>query len=277
MSRPTRVTPGADSRTARMRLTIVGSGDAFGSGGRFNTCFLVETREAAMLVDCGASSMVALKARGIDPNRIDAIVLSHLHGDHFGGLPFFLIDAQHGSHRLRPLLIAGPPGTRARIDTALETLFPGSAATRWRFALSIAEIEPGRPEDVLGHRVATTEVRHKSGAPSTAVRLSHQGVTFAYSGDTEWTDALASVAQGAQLFIVECSGYDGTLPGHLTWETLRPHLPELRAERVMVTHMDPTALAHLDEIRAAGVLTAEDGLAIELAAVEKELHRAAHL
>jgi ribonuclease BN (tRNA processing enzyme) len=49
-----------------MRLTIIGSGDAFGSGGRFNTCFLLETAKGTLLVDCGASSLVALKARGRD-------------------------------------------------------------------------------------------------------------------------------------------------------------------------------------------------------------------
>ena len=77
-----------------MRLTIVGSGDAFGSGGRFNTCFWLETAKGTLLVDCGASSLVALKARGLDHARIDGIILSHLHGDHFGGLPFLLLDAQ---------------------------------------------------------------------------------------------------------------------------------------------------------------------------------------
>ena len=101
-----------------MRLTIVGSGDAFGSGGRFNTCFLLETSKAKLLVDCGASSLVALKALGIDPNGIDGIVLSHLHGDHFGAIPFLLLDAQFLADRDRPLLIAGPPGTPARPASA---------------------------------------------------------------------------------------------------------------------------------------------------------------
>jgi ribonuclease BN (tRNA processing enzyme) len=103
-----------------MRLTIVGSGDAFGSGGRFNTCFMLEAQGRVVLMDFGASSLVALRAQGHDPNRIDAIVLSHLHGDHFGGVPFLLLDAQFLSRRTHPLVIAGPPGTRERIDAAME-------------------------------------------------------------------------------------------------------------------------------------------------------------
>jgi len=247
-----------------MRLTIVGSGDAFGSGGRFNTCFQVETPSAKLLIDCGASSLVALRTRGLEPNHLDGIILSHLHGDHFGGLPFLLIDAQHMSRRQRPLAIAGPPGTRARLEAALEVLFPGAPATKWRFSWEVIEIEPGRPQDVLGHRLVTAEVPHPSGAPSTAVRLSDGSATLAYSGDTEWTEALLPIADGAQLLIVECSGYAGRLPYHLTWEVLEPRLPDLRAQRIMVTHMNPTALAHLDEIRAAGVLVAADGDVIEL-------------
>src|ERR1700716_1379055 len=155
-----------------MRVTIVGSGDAFGSGGRFNTCFLLETAKGVLLVDFGASSLVALKAHVIDPDRIDGILLSHLHGDHFGALPFLLLDAQFLTRRERPLLIAGPPGTRARLDALLEVFFPRSTANKWRFSWKVEEIEIGRPTDVLGHFVTTTEVVHYCGAPSTAIVLS---------------------------------------------------------------------------------------------------------
>jgi len=247
-----------------MRLTIVGSGDAFGSGGRFNTCFWLETAKATLLVDCGASSLVALKAHGLDHARVDGIVLSHLHGDHFGGLPFLLLDAQFLTRRERPLLIAGPPGTRARLDVALETLFSSSTSNKWRFAWEVMEIEVGRPTDVLGHSVTSTEVVHYSGAPSTALRLSDGQNLFAYSGDTEWVDALVAVADGADLFIVECYGYSGRLSGHLTWKVLETRLPDLRARRIMITHMNPSMLAHIDEARAAGVLIAEDAAVIEI-------------
>jgi ribonuclease BN (tRNA processing enzyme) len=247
-----------------MKLTVVGSGDAFGSGGRFNTCFWLATAKATLLVDCGASSLVALKARGFDHGYVDGIVLSHLHGDHFGGLPFLFLDAQFLSRRERPLLIAGPPGTRERLDALLEVVFPRSTANKWRFSWSVMEIEPGRPVEILGHVVTTTEVVHPSGAPSTAVRISDGQKQFAYSGDTEWTEALVGVADGTDLFIVECYGYSGRMTGHVTWEILKPRLPDLRARRIMITHMNPTMLAHVDEARAAGVLVAEDGAVMEI-------------
>ena len=77
-------------------------------------------------------------------------------------------------------------------------------------------------------------------------------------------DALISVAAGADLFIIECFAYSDKLPGHITWDVLKPRLPDLHARRIMLTHMNPVMLAHLDEVRAAGALVAEDGAVIEL-------------
>jgi ribonuclease BN (tRNA processing enzyme) len=247
-----------------MRLTIIGSGDAFGSGGRFNTCFLLETAKSTLLVDFGSSSLIALKGQDIELNRIDAVVLSHLHGDHFGGLPFLLLDAQFLARRERPLLIAGPPGTRARLDQLLEVFFPLSTLNRWRFAWEVLEIDVGGSTEVLRHSITTAEVVHFSGAPSTALRIDDGKKVFAYSGDTEWVEALVPIADGADLFMVECYKYDGHPGGHLTWEILRPRLRDLRARRIMLTHMNPTMLDRLAEVQANGLLIAEDGAVLEL-------------
>jgi len=247
-----------------MRITILGSGDAFGSGGRFNTCFMIEAKGRTVLLDCGASSLVALRHRHIEPNRIDGIILTHLHGDHFGGLPFFLLDAQWLSRRERPLAIAGPPGTRERVNAALEVFYPRSTAAAWRFPWDVAEIMPGEQGEVLGLAVATAEVLHQSGAPSTAVRLSDGEHVLAYSGDTEWTDALLAIADGADLFIVECYEHARRLTGHMSWIALKARLPDLRARAIMITHMGPAMLARLDEPVAAGILVASDGAVVEL-------------
>jgi ribonuclease BN (tRNA processing enzyme) len=246
-----------------MRLTVLGSGDAFGSGGRLNTCFMVEGVRT-LLLDCGASSLVAMRARQIDPNRIDGVMLSHLHGDHFGGLPFLLLDGQFASRRERPLTVGGPPGTRERLTAALEVFFPKSSGSNWRFPWEVVEIAPGEPAELLGFAVATTEVIHQSGAPSTAVRLSDGRSTLAYSGDTEWTDALIAVADGADLFIIECYDYARPIPGHMNFITLKARLPELRAKGFMLTHMNETMLARLDEATALGLTIAEDGLVTDV-------------
>src|ERR1700748_2836223 len=118
-----------------MELRFIGCGDAVGSGGRFNTCFLITATHCRFLIDCGASSLVALKQAPIDPNSIDAVVISHLHGDHFGGLPFLLLDARRMSKRTKPLLLCGPPGLDERLRATQEALFPGSSERPVGFAL----------------------------------------------------------------------------------------------------------------------------------------------
>src|SRR5262245_9408685 len=122
-----------------LRLRFLGCGDAFGSGGRLNTCFLVNRGDASFLIDCGASAMISIRRYGIDPNRIGAIILSHLHADHFGGLPSFILDAQLISRRTSPLVIAGPEGLGARLNALMEAHFPGSTGTERKFPIEILE------------------------------------------------------------------------------------------------------------------------------------------
>lgn len=247
-----------------MRLTIVGSGDAFGSGGRANTCFLVEAAETTLALDFGATSLVAVRRLGLDPNRLDAVVLSHLHGDHFGGLPFLLLDAQFDSRRDKPLTIIGPPGTAERVKAAMEVFFPGSSRNKWRFELDFVDL-PCRTEmrfaDVT---IWTAEVVHPSGAPSTAVRLVNGGRTLVYSGDTSWTETLVEIAQGADLFITECYRLSGAPVAHLDLEQIEANRARFNAARIMLTHMSAPVLEKLAEIEARGYLAAHDGLAIEV-------------
>src|SRR3972149_2362111 len=121
---------------SQVEILFLGSGDAFGSGGRFQTCFHVRAEATQFLIDCGASSLIAMKRFGVDPSSLDIILLSHLHGDHFGGLPFLILDAQF-SRRTRPLVIAGPPGVEARVRDAMEVLFPGSTRVERRVAARV--------------------------------------------------------------------------------------------------------------------------------------------
>jgi ribonuclease BN (tRNA processing enzyme) len=146
----------------------------------------------------------------------------------------------------------------------MEVFYPSSTRTRYRFPWSVQELAVGEPADVLGLTVTSTEVIHSSGAPSTALRIGDGKKTFAYSGDTQWTDALLAVAAGADLFVVECYDYDRELTGHMNWALLRQRLPDFKARRIMLTHMNPSMLSRVEEARAAGVLVAEDGLVLDL-------------
>lgn len=243
-----------------MKLTFLGCGDAFGSGGRFNTCFHVAGETGSFLIDCGASSLIALRRSGLDLNAIDVIFLSHLHGDHFGGVPFFLLDAQFMSRRTTPLTIAGPQGLPARLHALQEALYPRSSENRPRFQLDIVELPAGERREVAGVAVTPVAMDHFSGTPSNALRLEAEGRILAYSGDTAWTEALIGAARDADLFICEASFRGRKISGHMDVDDLLAHLPEIGAKRTVLTHMGDAMLA---QPAPEGTLKAHDGLEIE--------------
>jgi ribonuclease BN (tRNA processing enzyme) len=244
-----------------MRIRFVGSGDAFGSGGRSQTCIQVSGQDQVLLVDCGASSLVALKSQGLDPAAISAVAITHLHGDHFGGLPYLILDGQF-SGRVAPLLVAGPPGTAARLTELMETLFPGSSTVRRRFDVQVTEVAPdGTPVQLGAATVRGWEVEHACGAPPLALRVDVGQASFAYSGDSQWTPALALAADGADLFAVEAYTFARPIRYHLDYQTLRAHLPEIHAQRVVLTHMSPDMLGRLSDTELPA---AYDGMIVDL-------------
>jgi ribonuclease BN (tRNA processing enzyme) len=249
-----------DHPSSRLRLRFLGSGDAFGTGGRFQTCLCLDGPGGRVLIDCGATSLVAMKRAGIDPASVDGVLLSHLHGDHFGGLPFLILDGQFGQ-RERPLAVAGPPGTRERVTAAMEVLFPGSSRAPRRFRTDLVELAPRTPTAAGALTVTGFPVEHASGAPAYALRVEWAGRTVVYSGDTEWCESLVEAARDADLFVCEAYTFERRIRYHLDHATLARHLGRIRARRVVLTHLGPEMLTHRHGAMAE---CADDGLVMEL-------------
>jgi ribonuclease BN (tRNA processing enzyme) len=244
-----------------MRLRFVGCGDAFGSGGRLNTCFHLIGTRTNLLIDCGASSLPAMKQLGIVPNDIDLILITHFHGDHFAGLPFFLLDAQF-SRRGRPLVIAGPEGIETRLVQLMEALFENSSRTPRKFELSIVALAPAESRTFGAVTVTPFTVVHgESGGPFLGYRIEAEGRVIAYSADTEWTDNLVPLAHEADLFIAEAYFYDRIVKNHLSLTTLEAHLSEINPKRLILTHMSDDMLGRLPTLTYT---TAHDGMLVSL-------------
>ncbi len=243
-----------------VQVKFLGTGDAFGSGGNFQTCIFVRSDATRFLIDCGASSLIAMKRFGVDPNGIDIVLLTHLHGDHFGGLPFLILDGQF-SRRTRPLLIAGPAGVEERVRAAMEVLFPGSSRTRQRYAIGFVELVPEASAMLAELSVSAFPVVHPSGAPAHALRVRCDGRVIAYSGDGEWGEGFVNAAVGADLLICEAYSYQKGIRYHLDYATLMANRNQLRCRRLVVTHMGADMLMELPFTTADA---ARDGMEIDL-------------
>ncbi|CAN5316342.1 MBL fold metallo-hydrolase [soil metagenome] len=241
-------------------VRVLGCSDAFSSGGRLFPSFHVESKSATFLLDCGPTALLAMKRMELDPNRLDAVLISHFHGDHIGGIPFLELELGIMRERKRPLTIAGPPGVAARLQQVRDALYP-SLTPKQRVEMDFIEWVDGDEVPVGDAAVRTSRVVHTPETQPHALRVAVDGCTIAYSGDTEWTDALIPLADGADLFICEASTFAVQVENHLSYETLMAHRGQLGCERLLITHMSDDMLRMLP---VEGAEAAEDGLTLVL-------------
>jgi ribonuclease BN (tRNA processing enzyme) len=245
-----------------MHLQFVGCGDAFGSGGRFNTCLHLVGRDFNVLIDCGASSLVAMNKIGIDRRNIGTIFVTHFHGDHIGGVPFFLLEANYVLKRKEPLSIVGPPTLKTRFPGVMEVAFPGSGTLNFSFPLTLEEMEIGRRVEFGPLAITPFHVIHDDRAgPCLGFRIEAEDKVIAFSGDTEWTDSVIDIGRDADLFICECYTRDNPIKSHMALNLLQKHLGQIRPKRLILTHMSNDMLAHRAELPYE---TAEDGKIVEI-------------
>ena len=241
----------------KVQVEFLGSGDAFGSGGRFQACISLGWEGKRYLLDCGTSSLIAMRSAKVRPNEVEAILISHLHGDHFGGIPFFLLDAQLVSERKHSLTIAGPPGLEDRVHAAMEALYANSTSIERDFETTYQELEPGKLQKVAGIAATPFPVPHSSGAPSYGYRVQCGDKIIAYSGDTAWTDDLFPLSHDADLFICECYFYENANKNHLDYQMLISRKSDFTCKQWRLTHMNEDVLDRIDELE---IEPAHDGM-----------------
>jgi ribonuclease BN (tRNA processing enzyme) len=246
-----------------MRLTVLGSGDAFSSGGRLPSCYLVESGQTRFLLDCGPCILPALKRAGVSSNDFPVVFISHLHGDHMGGLPFLLLDAIFPAGRKQPLTLVGPPGLEARFRLACEVFYPRSLEMQRKFELKFIELDKDVRHVLDGIAVTPYEVNHYSGSPSYALRFEMDGKVFAFSGDAGWSDNVVEAGKDADLYLIECYQYDYKLSMHLDYVTIAQHFDRINAKQLVLTHMSDAMLARQADVDHARCIPADDGMVID--------------
>ena len=244
-----------------MKIHVLGCGDAFGNGGRNQSSYLVDGGNGLFLLDCGPTALLAMKRAGFDPRALDAIILSHLHGDHFGGIPFFIIEYLYQQSRDHLLIVAGPPGTEDRVRQLYGAMYGGGRIPAALSPLNFTVLIPEQLQSVAGVEVYPFRVPHQTDDVSLGLKVSYRGRQILYSGDSAWTDVFIEHARGVDLFLCECSYYD-ELPGrHINYRALAANLTRLDCKKLVLTHLGDDMLARREQLAS---IVAEDGMVIEI-------------
>lgn len=243
-----------------MKLHILGCGDAFGSGGRNQSAYLVEADDRRFLLDCGSTTLLAMKRAGIDPRRLDAVFISHLHGDHFGGLPFLFIEFLHRRPREKPLHIAGPPETEEKVNQLFRLMYGGSTASELP-PVDYHILHPGKSAVIEGIEVLPFRVPHQTHEISLGLKIQCAGKQILFSGDSAWSEIFIEHARGVDFFLCECSFYDQAAGNHVRYVELLKALPRLECKKLVLTHLGEEMLARKKDL---AVTVAEDGMVIEI-------------
>jgi ribonuclease BN (tRNA processing enzyme) len=239
-------------------IVFIGTSDAFGAGGRRQAAILVRAPHGSVLLDCAATTLTGLAALEISREEIDAVLITHFHADHFGGVPQLLLAAVHEDGRKRPLRIAGPRGVERRVREACAALghpLEGRAV----FPVLFQELPAGAAIEVGPVVARSFEVRHDPEAVPHGLAIASGADRIVYTGDTGWFDGLPAAAAGAGLFICECTLLTRGFEHHLSYEELIEKRREFDGVRMILTHLGREMAARRG---ACEIETADDGLAL---------------
>ena len=196
------------SKGKPVTLTILGTGDAFASGGRAQAGYFLEAAGKRILLEAGPGVLAEMKHHGIDADSLDMIIISHLHGDHFCGLPFLFLEYMWERPRKHPVIIAGPKNLEKRTWILMRAMFSHFNLEKLQSKVKWVVLEPGKNSRLAGLKLSTIRSPHTKPDISLSIKIVADGKTFVFSGDTGWNDELVDFSAGADLLLCECTYFE---------------------------------------------------------------------
>lgn len=240
-------------------ITVIGSGDASSSGGRLASAYLLQSSSMGILVDCGPTTLLGLKKSQLPVSFIDCIMVTHFHGDHFGGIPFLLLDARQ-QKRTKALTLVTPPGGEEKIRNLCELMYPGTDLLEG-FPVHFQEYDRRVMEFGEKIKVEAFPVEHKKETQPHGLRIAMGEKVIAFSGDSGWSENLLKLSANSDLFFCECTMFDHTMQGHLSYKELLLLNKKITCKRILLTHLGEEILSKLDMVRLG---TTIDGMVIRI-------------
>jgi ribonuclease BN (tRNA processing enzyme) len=243
-------------------VTLLGTGDAFASFGRSQSGYLVVSAAGRVMLEAGPDLLGALKRNGLATDCFDLLLISHLHGDHYAGLPFLILEYMWETRRKKVLTIAGPPHLEERTIRLMRIMFPNFELDKIRHKLKFVVLEPGVSRRFGKYKVSAIRSPHTKPDISLSYKLEAGGKTIVFSGDSGWNDELVKFSAGADLFLCECTYFESAqLTFHLNYPQLAANRDKFNVRRMVLTHLGREVLRRENEV---AIEMGFDGMKIEI-------------
>ena len=184
-----------------------------------------------------------MKHERIDLEKISTIFISHFHGDHFGGLPFFLISCLFEKRRESPLRIVGPPEIKERTLQLLDIMYPDTSEKVLGLDIHFLEYKAGKEIQIEDKYCFSENVEHSPLSNPHGIRLNWNEKVIGFSGDTSWTDNLIHLSKGSNIFICESNFLNNMAYGHLCYTEIVERMEQLDSQKILLSHLGEEMLA----------------------------------
>ena len=237
-----------------MKLTVVGCAGSAPGPKSAASCYLVEHDGFRLVMDLGNGAFGALQGVA-DPNTIDAVFLSHLHADHCLDVAPFVVWHRYSGRATRAHVpLYAPVGAERRLSLAYSD--DGDGIT------DVFDFVPVGPGSFRLGPFEVTLVRTAHPVECYAIRLTADGRSLVYTGDTGPCEPVVDLARGADVLLAEAAHPPGPgLPDglHLTGREAGEHAVAAGVGRLLLTHI-PAWVDEIGQLFAASAVFSETEL-----------------
>jgi len=253
------------SLTEAVEVFVLGSADAFNTGGRANSAYWVKDTYGEFAIDFGPTALAQAKRLKMNFDALDTIMVTHLHGDHIGGLPMLILHLHYDLNRTKPLTIVGPPSIEQYLLSLWSATYPSTRKKPLSYELRFETWHIDQQWTSLGRRVSVLEAVHDKLAEPFSLKIETGSQRIAFSGDTGWQDQLTEFTADCDLFVCEATNPNSGFWGHMSVEEHRTHRKKLHAKKLVLSHLNDAALkSAISDAKIYDWDVAYDGMIIQL-------------
>ncbi|NUM34214.1 MAG: MBL fold metallo-hydrolase [Candidatus Brocadiae bacterium] len=229
-----------------LRLLFLGTGDYANTGARANQSIWIQSQDTNVLLECGPTTLLRMQQERLNPNELQAVLITHFHGDHFVGIVFLDLALTLDWNRQKSIVYAGPRGLQNHFEQTYKVCY-GDFYPNYQFPRNFEEYSPKQTYNLEGMQIFPIPMKHKK--ESLGYRIQTQGKTIAFTGDTAWNDDMINLSKDADLLITECVDYQKTSKNHLSYQELKEHSALLGAKKIVLTHVGKDVLENRSSIQ----------------------------